>query len=173
MPACPSSDRTHSEEIPLPQDLAAGVPRERPCAAMSCPARRRRDDDGEICRRLTHGEPIYFVPPLPLTSVSPEQQREHTFGLKAVADKYPFLVPTMCDKSALLTHETIRALWFDAGVPPPMSTPVEGPPAPIRPGAAILQRSVKTGWMEPICRCLSDVRVFHRTGKKNGVSGSR
>ena len=65
-------------------------------------------------RALSHGEPIYFVPPLR----SPDDRSaraEHEDRLRAVADKYPFLVPPIYDKSPLLTHETIRALWFEAG----------------------------------------------------------
>jgi hypothetical protein len=42
-------------------------------------------------------------------------EREHRLRMRAVADKYPFLIPPIYDKSPLLTHETIRALWFDAG----------------------------------------------------------
>jgi len=61
------------------------------------------------------GEPIYFVPPLPLRRVSAAERREHEFRLNAVTDKYPLMVPPVYDKSALLTHETIRALWFEAG----------------------------------------------------------
>lgn len=66
-------------------------------------------------RTSSHGEPIYFVPPLRCNDPSPEERRDHEFRTNAVADKYPFLVPPVYDKTALLTHETIRALWFDAG----------------------------------------------------------
>lgn len=65
-------------------------------------------------RALSHGEPIYFVPPLPADADAPVR-REHEQRMRAVADKYPFLVPPIYDKSPLLTHETIRALWFEAG----------------------------------------------------------
>jgi hypothetical protein len=66
-------------------------------------------------RTSAHGEPIYFVPP-PLPGRDDDNgRREHEQRLKAVADKYPFLVPPIYDKSPLLTHETIRALWFEAG----------------------------------------------------------
>ena len=66
-------------------------------------------------RAPAHGEPIFFVPPLPSGHVSAEERRRHQQRLRAVADKYPFLVPPVYDKSPLLTHETIRALWFEAG----------------------------------------------------------
>lgn len=68
-------------------------------------------------RTASHGEPIYFVPPLGRTDDDDggAARREHEQRLRAVADKYPFLVPPVYDKSPLLTHETIRALWFDAG----------------------------------------------------------
>lgn len=66
-------------------------------------------------RLLAQGEPIYFVPPLTTTKASSEERRRHAFRMKAVADKYPLLVPPVYDKTALLTHETIRALWFEAG----------------------------------------------------------
>lgn len=66
-------------------------------------------------RRQAFGEPIFFVPPLPVAPVRPAEQRQHEFRMKAVADKYPFLVPPVYDKTALLTHETIRALWFEGG----------------------------------------------------------
>jgi hypothetical protein len=65
-------------------------------------------------RAAAFGEPIYFVPPLP-GSAGESARSEHAQRLRAVADKYPFLVPPIYDKSPLLTHETIRALWFDAG----------------------------------------------------------
>jgi hypothetical protein len=61
-------------------------------------------------RTSAHGEPIYFVPPPDDTHAE-----EHAHRMRAVADKYPFLVPPIYDKSALFTHETIRALWFEAG----------------------------------------------------------
>jgi hypothetical protein len=67
-------------------------------------------------RAESHGEPIYFVPPLGSGRTSPRERSEHELRLRAVADKYPFLVPPVYDKSPLLTHETIRALWFEAGV---------------------------------------------------------
>lgn len=66
-------------------------------------------------RTSAQGEPIYFVPPLGTRCVAPEKQEEHEHRLRAVADKYPFLIPPIYDKSALFTHETIRALWFEAG----------------------------------------------------------
>jgi hypothetical protein len=66
-------------------------------------------------RQSAQGEPIYFVPPLPLTPLNDEERRLHEFRLNAVSDKYPFLVPPVYDKTSLLTHETIRALWFEAG----------------------------------------------------------
>jgi hypothetical protein len=66
-------------------------------------------------RESAHGEPIYFVPPAPTRESDAAERREHTFRMSAVADKYPYLVPPVYDKSALLTHETIRALWFEAG----------------------------------------------------------
>lgn len=65
-------------------------------------------------RALSHGEPIFFVPPLD-GHAGEHARHEHTQRLRAVADKYPFLVPPIYDKSPLLTHETIRALWFEAG----------------------------------------------------------
>ena len=65
-------------------------------------------------RAAARGEPIYFVPPLPQNS-STVARRAHEQRRRAVADKYPFLVPPIYDKSPLLTHETIRALWFEAG----------------------------------------------------------
>lgn len=65
-------------------------------------------------RAASHGEPIYFVPPLPPTAHAAERGA-HEQRRRAIADKYPFLVPPIYDKSPLLTHETIRALWFDAG----------------------------------------------------------
>jgi hypothetical protein len=66
-------------------------------------------------RTAAHGEPIYFVPPLGGGKVRERERHEHEQRLRAVADKYPFLVPPIYDKSPLLTHETIRALWFRAG----------------------------------------------------------
>ncbi len=66
-------------------------------------------------RRQAYGEPIFFVPPLPATDGGPDARRQHEFRMKAVADKYPFLIPPVYDKTALLTHETIRALWFEGG----------------------------------------------------------
>lgn len=66
-------------------------------------------------RQQAHGEPIYFVPPLPMARISPQEEQEYRFRMNAVADKYPFLVPPVFDKTALLTHETIRAMWFEAG----------------------------------------------------------
>ncbi len=65
-------------------------------------------------RTATSGEPIYFVPPIGADE-DEAAQRDHDLRLRAVADKYPFLVPPVYDKSPLLTHETIRALWFEAG----------------------------------------------------------
>ena len=65
-------------------------------------------------RTLAQGEPIYFVPPL-LPTENGSTREEHELRVRAVADKYPFLVPPVYDKSALFTHETIRALWFEAG----------------------------------------------------------
>lgn len=66
-------------------------------------------------RRSAYGEPIYFVPPRALKKLTPDERRQHEFRMNAVSDKYPFLVPPVYDKTALLTHETIRALWFEAG----------------------------------------------------------
>lgn len=66
-------------------------------------------------RPQARGEPIYFVPPPEETGPDTDRAGEHEQRLRAVADKYPFLVPPIYDKSPLLTHETIRALWFDAG----------------------------------------------------------
>jgi hypothetical protein len=66
-------------------------------------------------RSDARGEPIYFVPPLPVRRPSAEERQAHAYRLNAVADKYPLLVPPVYDKAALLTHETIRALWFSAG----------------------------------------------------------
>lgn len=63
-------------------------------------------------RVAPQGEPIYFVPAL---RAGRRHHEEHELRLRAVADKYPFLVPPIYDKSALFTHETIRALWFEAG----------------------------------------------------------
>ena len=65
-------------------------------------------------RTATSGEPIYFVPPL-RADADDDARHKHEQRLRAVADKYPFLVPPVYDKSPLLTHETIRALWFEAG----------------------------------------------------------
>jgi hypothetical protein len=66
-------------------------------------------------RTSAHGEPIYFVPPLAGGKISERERQLYQQRLRAVADKYPFLVPPIYDKSPLLTHETIRALWFRAG----------------------------------------------------------
>lgn len=66
-------------------------------------------------RMSAYGEPIYFVPPFIGDGAGTEAQRDHEHRLRAVADKYPFMVPPIYDKSPLLTHETIRALWFEAG----------------------------------------------------------
>lgn len=66
-------------------------------------------------RAAAYGEPIYFVPPLVTRRADERDRRQHEARLRAVADKYPFLVPPIYDKSPLLTHETIRALWFEAG----------------------------------------------------------
>jgi hypothetical protein len=66
-------------------------------------------------RAEAHGEPIYFVPPLSHVEEGEDERQQHAERLRAVADKYPFLVPPIYDKSPLLTHETIRALWFAAG----------------------------------------------------------
>lgn len=65
-------------------------------------------------RASAHGEPIYFVSPPP-GRADAATRAMHERQMKAVADKYPFLVPPIYDKSALFTHETIRALWFEAG----------------------------------------------------------
>lgn len=66
-------------------------------------------------RGAATGEPIYFVPPPGNRRGSPQEEAVQALRMKAVADKYPFLVPPIYDKSALFTHETIRALWFQAG----------------------------------------------------------
>jgi hypothetical protein len=66
-------------------------------------------------RTSARGEPIYFVPPVAAAQMTPAERQEHAFRLNAVADKYPLLVPPIYDKAALLTHETVRALWFEAG----------------------------------------------------------
>ena len=66
-------------------------------------------------RTSAQGEPIYFVPPLPSSGATAADKEAHEHRLRAVADKYPFLIPPIYDKSALFTHETIRALWFEAG----------------------------------------------------------
>jgi hypothetical protein len=66
-------------------------------------------------RTSSHGEPIYFVTPLSGDNSTERARQQHEERLRAVADKYPFLIPPIYDKSPLLTHETIRALWFDAG----------------------------------------------------------
>lgn len=66
-------------------------------------------------RMSAQGEPIYFVPPPPSRDAPPGEKEAHEHRLRAVADKYPFLIPPIYDKSALFTHETIRALWFQAG----------------------------------------------------------
>jgi hypothetical protein len=63
-------------------------------------------------RMEAQGEPIYFVPP---HAEDPASKEQHEYRLRSVADKYPFLVPPIFDKSSLFTHETIRALWFEAG----------------------------------------------------------
>ncbi len=58
------------------------------------------------------GEPIYFVaPPRP----NGDDEARYRRRLRAVADKYPFLVPPIYDQSSLLTHETIRAHWLQSG----------------------------------------------------------
>jgi hypothetical protein len=66
-------------------------------------------------RTAAHGEPIYFVPPLGGGKIDADERTQHEQRLRTVADKYPFLVPPIYDKSPLLTHETIRALWYSAG----------------------------------------------------------
>lgn len=66
-------------------------------------------------RAQARGEPIYFVPPPPYPRRRSARRASHVERMNAVADKYPFLVPPIYDKSSLLTHETIRALWFEAG----------------------------------------------------------
>jgi hypothetical protein len=66
-------------------------------------------------RAAAFGEPIYFVPPLSSGAAGAEERARHELRRRAVADKYPFMVPPVYDKSPLLTHETIRALWFEAG----------------------------------------------------------
>lgn len=66
-------------------------------------------------RSQARGEPIYFVPPPPYPRAKSIRKSSHVERMNAVVDKYPFLVPPIYDKSALLTHETIRALWFEAG----------------------------------------------------------
>jgi hypothetical protein len=66
-------------------------------------------------RAEAFGEPIYFVPPQCRTQRNARERTVHEARLRAVADKYPLLVPPIYDKSPLLTHETIRALWFEAG----------------------------------------------------------
>jgi hypothetical protein len=63
-------------------------------------------------RASAYGEPIYFVTPPRPTEGDPQQLNRR---LSAVADKYPFLVPPIYDQSNLLTHETIRAHWIQAG----------------------------------------------------------
>lgn len=50
-------------------------------------------------RALAQGEPIYFVPPRGRDSKTHDQ---YELRLRSVADKYPFLVPPVFDKSALL-----------------------------------------------------------------------
>lgn len=63
-------------------------------------------------RAPAFGEPIYFVNPRdPAAKDDPAYRRR----MRAVADKYPFLVPPIYDQSSLLTHETIRAHWLQAG----------------------------------------------------------
>ena len=66
-------------------------------------------------RPATAGEPIYFVPPLAGRRSTERERDQNAERIRAVADKYPFLIPPVYDKSPLLTHETIRALWFEAG----------------------------------------------------------
>lgn len=62
-------------------------------------------------RSAVFGEPIYFLnPPRP----SGEDDAAFRHHARAVADKYPFLVPPIYDQSTLLTHETIRAQWMEA-----------------------------------------------------------
>lgn len=65
-------------------------------------------------RSAPQGEPIYFVPP-PSHETADTAVDDHRHRLRAVSDKYPFLIPPIYDKSSLFTHETIRALWFEAG----------------------------------------------------------
>lgn len=63
-------------------------------------------------RTSAFGEPIYFVTPPRPDGTDDSQHERH---MRAVADKYPFLVPPIYDQSNLLTHETIRAHWIQAG----------------------------------------------------------
>jgi hypothetical protein len=66
-------------------------------------------------RDTSYGETIYYV-----EAVGPEgfwtanaklaEARERA----AVSDKFPFIVPPVFDKTALLTHESIRSIWSKA-----------------------------------------------------------
>jgi hypothetical protein len=64
-------------------------------------------------RDTTYGETIYYIPPLGPEGfwhggkIKDEQRKR-----ASVSDKYPFIVPPVFDKSVLLTHETVRSIWF-------------------------------------------------------------
>jgi hypothetical protein len=67
-------------------------------------------------RNDTSGETIYFVPQCGTVGSWTQHERDmQTESRAAVADKYPFLIPPVFDKAALLSHETIRSIWFESG----------------------------------------------------------
>jgi hypothetical protein len=62
------------------------------------------------------GETIFFVPPLgPAKFWSADARAEHEQRLEAVADKYPLIIPPIFDKAAMMSHETLQSIWFQAG----------------------------------------------------------
>jgi hypothetical protein len=67
-------------------------------------------------RETAQGEPIYFIPPPgPPGAWNAKPTETDALCLAAVADKYPFIMPPVYDKAPLLTHETIRSIWFKGG----------------------------------------------------------
>lgn len=116
----PPGDGVHARDIypPLLTDAAlrSGSPRPgKPRASFRLLKLHGSTDWYYSGRSSARGEPIYFVPPLRAGEPEEHEEREHQERLRAVTDKYPFLIPPIYDKSPLLTHETIRALWFQAG----------------------------------------------------------